>query len=112
MSTHPTRHTTHSQVNPTRIVNPQQRISPSIVPPSIPDLFLDTSSAITPNDTWGDEFTCKAPNSLRMYFQNVNELQPTPTWDKWKEMLSELFRNDVDVARLVETNINWNPTRS
>ena len=27
-------------------------------------------------------------------------------------MLSELYRNDVDVAGLVETNMNWNPTRS
>ena len=77
--------------------NPMPHISPS---PS--DLFLDTSSSIHPNAPWGDELDSKQPNSLRIYFQNVNGLQPTPTWDKWKEMLSELYRNDVDVAGLVE----------
>ena len=72
-----------------------------------PELFLDTTTTITPNEPWGDTLTTKQSNTLRVYFQNVNGLQPAPTWDKWKEVLSELFRNEVDVAGLVETNINW-----
>ena len=49
---------------------------------------------------------------LRVYFQNVNGLQQIPTLDKWKEILSELFTNDIDIAGLVETNINWTPIRT
>lgn len=112
MSNHSTCYMTHTQGNPTRVVDPQQRISSSSVSSQTPELFLDTSLDITPNETWGDILTTKQPNSLRIYFQNVNGLQPTPTWDKWKEVLSELFRNEVDVAGLVETNINWTPIRS
>ena len=111
MSTTSVQNESHRKLSPSRSINNPQRTYTSL--DSLKqDLFLDISPEITSNEKWGDELTSKAPNMLRVYFQNVNGLQPIPTWDKWKEMLSELFTNDIDIAGLVETNINWTPIRT
>lgn len=74
------------------------------------DLFLSNDLQYNTNDLWGDNLGDKPNNITRVYFQNIHGIIHHKSWNKWKEIADMLSRYKVDVAGLVETNINWNPT--
>ena len=53
----------------------------------------------------------KDDNTIRIYFQNIKGIKLTQSWDKWRDIVTEIKSRKVDIAGLVETNINWNPIR-
>ena len=73
-------------------------------------LFLSHDKKYTSNESWGDQLNDKAHHTIRIYFQNINGIIYKKSWDKWKETVDILNEHNIDVAGLVETNINWNPT--
>ena len=73
-------------------------------------LFLSHDKKYTSNESWGDQFNDKAHHTIRIYFQNINGIIYKKSWDKWKEIVDVINEHNIDVAGLVETNINWSPT--
>ena len=73
-------------------------------------LFLPNDSVCEKNESWGDTFSTKPVNTVRVYFQNIHGIISQKSWDKWKEIVNMINNYKVDVAGFVETNINWNPT--
>ena len=62
------------------------------------------------NEPWGDSFSQKPDNTIRVYFQNIHGLFHQQSWNKWKEIVDMCHHHSIDVAGLVETNINWSPS--
>ena len=75
------------------------------------NLFLCTDTNLEDNEHWGDLMNTKQDNTIRIYFQNINELKLTQSWDKWRSIVTEINKRNVDIAGFVKTNINWNPIR-
>ena len=73
-------------------------------------LFLTDDYIINSNESWGDSFTLKTDNTIRVYFQNIHGLFHQQSWNKWKEIVDMCHHHHIDVAGLVETNLNWSPS--
>ena len=71
-------------------------------------LFYTSDTPPEQNHHWGDTIASKPERTLRVYFQNINGVQSTINWNKWRDIISEMSKNQVDIMGLVETNINWN----
>ena len=69
-------------------------------------LFLSDDKTYISNEPWGDQFNDKSMNTIRVYFQNINGIIYKKSWDKWKEIVDVINEHNIDVAGLVETNIN------
>ena len=74
------------------------------------NLFLTDDYIINMNEPWGDSFSQKPDNTIRVYFQNIHGLFHQQSWNKWKEIVDMCHHHSIDVAGLVETNLNWSPS--
>ena len=75
-------------------------------------LFYTSDTPLERNNAWGDEPLPKTNDMIRLYYQNINGVQSTSNWNKWRDIIHEISANQVDILGLVETNINWNPARN
>ena len=75
-------------------------------------LFYTSATSPEQNIAWGDNLPPKPANTRRLYFQNINGLQSTTNWNKWRDIVNEMSVNQVDIMGLAETNINWNQARN
>ena len=75
-------------------------------------LFYTSATSPEQNIAWGDNLPPKPANTIRFYFQNINGVQSTTNWNKWRDIVNEMSVNQVDIMGLAETNINWNPSRN
>ena len=57
------------------------------------------------NEHWGDSIMPKSENTLRLYFQNINDLKPNNCWDKWQKLIAMMSQLSIDITGIVETNL-------
>ena len=79
---------------------------------SLPSLRLGRKSRSDPLDihsprSFGDSIRLKAPDSIRIFFQNVKGLTHTTTKDDYRYYLSCIQGYDIDIVGLSETNTCW-----
>ena len=75
-------------------------------------LFFTSDTPPENNSAWGDNIIPKKSDTLRLYFQNINGVQSNTNWNKWRDIVTGMTNNQVDIMGLVETNINWNLNRN
>ena len=64
---------------------------------------INFHQTVTVNNAWGDPIEKKEDSSFRIYFQNVNGIQPTYI-DRWEHILQTLMINyNSDITGLCET---------
>ena len=58
-------------------------------PPEIKTtLFYTSETPQANNNLWGDQLTSKSTDSIRFYFQNINGVQSTINWNKWRYIVT------------------------
>ena len=70
------------------------------------DEFIDKPTEDTDIPPYGANIDTKLPNTFRLGFQNVNGIK----WESERTGAEELYSMDklgLDLAGLIETNINW-----
>ena len=78
---------------------------PPLIQHTQPILTFDTNTQS--NHAWGDNIHNKPKKTFRLYFQNVNGIQPRKT-ERWSNILQSIFPTyKADIAGLCETGINW-----
>jgi len=58
---------------------------------------------------YGDSIQEKAPNTCRIYFQNVYGVSPAEDWIDMQDYFVQMQKRQVDVFGFAETNVAWNP---
>ena len=61
----------------------------------------------SPTQSYGDSIRFKAPNTIRIFFQNVKGLTHSTTMEDYRYYLSCIQGYDIDIAGLSETNTCW-----
>ena len=68
-----------------------------------------TNSEKFRNEPFGNTMLTKTIDSVRILFQNVNELELSSIGHTFKEKCNAITKFNIDMACLVaETNTNWN----
>jgi hypothetical protein len=66
--------------------------------------------SIDSNKTFGDPFaTPKPPNTVRLYFQNINGINKN-CWLDWKAAAQSIRAKEIDIFGCAETNTTWHET--
>jgi len=67
-----------------------------------------TRNTDSPEGVWGDTFTQKQRNTVRVYLQNIGGL-PTDDEDsvKYTHMRHFITLNKIDIIALLESSTNW-----
>ena len=61
----------------------------------------------TPSETWGDKLKQKDNNTFRIYFQNINGIQPHQQ-ERWANIIQTTTTEfEADIIGLCETGLNW-----
>ena len=84
----------------------------NIAPEIKKTLFFTTETPPELNKSWGDQLLPKSTGTMRILFQNINGVQSATNWNKWRDIVTEMTEQQVDILGLAETNINWNPIRT
>ena len=59
------------------------------------------------NEPWGDSIYNKPKNTFRIYFQNINGVQPNKS-ERWDNIINTIFTTyNSDIGGLCETGLNW-----
>jgi hypothetical protein len=88
--------TTHSHTHPSHT----KQLQPTITPTKH-------------NNPFGDLITSpKTPNSVRIFFQNVNGMHKGKSWHELASFSKKINTLGVDLFGAAETNIKWNFTRN
>eukprot|EP00978_Attheya_sp_CCMP212_P042777 scaffold266774_cov29-Attheya_sp.AAC.1 len=61
------------------------------------------------HEIFGDSIKDKAPNTCRIYFQNVYGVSPADDWSDLQDYFLQMKKRQVDVFGFAETNVAWNP---
>ena len=75
-------------------------------------LFLSSSSIPESNEYWGDKMDTKPTGTLRVYYQNIHGLFHNNSWDKCKQIIDMINKNEINVAGFTETNLKLNYHRT
>ena len=77
------------------------------LPPAFMTRYGDKSNEPC-NETWGDNFTTKSQNSIRIWYTNPNGLGLNPNNTKSHNAFSFMYhKSKADVLCLAETNLRW-----
>ena len=60
-------------------------------------LFFTNGTPPEMNNKWGDTLSPKPIDTMRLYFQNINGVQSATNWNKWRDIVSEMSVNQVDI---------------
>ena len=61
----------------------------------------------TQSESWGDIIQEKEKNKTRIYFQNINGIQPQQA-ERWPNIVNTtLIDYQSDIVGLCETGLNW-----
>ena len=63
------------------------------------------------NREFGDKCVTKQKGSIRFMFQNVNGLGYSHDSVKSNSIRNMLFKHEVDIMAMAETNVNWSKLR-
>ena len=61
------------------------------------------------HEVFGDDITQKAPNTCRIYFQNVAGVSPADDWSNLTDNFLQMKKKEVDIFGFAETNVAWTP---
>ena len=83
--------------------------TPQEISPTTQQILLPQQTIL--NEPWGDSIYHKPKHSFRIYFQNINGIQPSKP-ERWQHIVQTIFETyNTDIGGLCETGINWkNPT--
>ena len=77
----------------------------NIAPETKKTLFYTSEKPPDMNKKWGDQLLSKSTETMRIIFQNINGVQSATNWNKWRDIVSEMSEQQVDILGLAETNI-------
>ena len=80
-------------------------------PEAVRPASIKDSKVIFNDRPFGDDCLSKNKETMRFMFQNVNGLSKNPSSVKMLSVRDSMYKHDIDVMMMAETNLNWGKMR-
>jgi hypothetical protein len=75
------------------------------------ELIQQSITPLQNNNPYGDILhEDKSPNTLRLFYKNINGIYKGNTWLQWTIASEKIQQLQIDICGFTETNLKWDPT--